>query len=799
MGCGVSGGSRSRPVVAVVEQRSPVPLSVPKAESQQRLWNWWKTYTCGQRAMSGRSVALPNTPMEVGISCNTSGCLTCDRTRLRKVVAPLRVYQTDVSVSWHLLTLTSPRPVASPEDVVAFLAQLRQTVAGAMRQGWLLGGSYVVECTPMKSVPEGVVGSISCPHRGELPDDTELSSEEQDDIKSARIKARLCKAGNCDLCGGTGMLPVGHVHAHLVCCSRGRVHFSSDDGSGRETARAQEMGHRFLALPFAMMRAPCAHRRREGDPPCPVHGAVLHDGCAAWSDVDHDRGDQPGWELQHGGMPCGLLAWAAAWGWGRVRDDVLQSGQAAAVYVSKAVKDYVAKGVKAASTEALYQAAYIRSVVPGARTAERFGFLRGMDASWLDPARPVDLSLPVREVDVSLGTALEGGLERLMEMNAVEVRELMRRRLQVEAEAQQIPRIVRARVPRTRVRGSFASPSEPDGGGFGGGGERPPGRSTDAIAISAREGRDAAAPMSPLRSSPPSPAPSCACREAVRKGEGPPERGGGVAPFCAPRGAGEGQTGEEGRICGAGAAAPAYNEVPACMVCGEAVGVVPLYWSNTTKPVPPPPDGAQREDVEDRQGAGFGLARWPLVPGELLSRAVEREWWMPWVLTSGEWGIALVGGKIVKTVRIGAEDAVEAGVEDDEGKCVDVGCVGGVGSQARSAEVEAGEDAGIAVKKPISRRAKMEDLEVEAVKGAVMRIARLQVGAMRSARARLVELEEDATWQVACAALEELLRRFSNYRVNRTRHYEAIRCYALYPKVREEDYRTLALFVTITP
>ena len=180
------------------------------------------------------------------------------------------------------------------------------------------------------------------------------------------------------------------------------------------------------------------------------------------------------------------------------------------------------------------------------------------------------------------------------------------------------------------------------------------------------------------------------------------------------------------------------------------------------------------------------------MPGELLSRAVEREWWMPWVLTSGEWGVAMVGGKLIRTERIGVEDEVEG----EEAKPVEAACVGGDDRRSGSMKVESEENAGVESPKPMPRKTKLARLELEAVKGAVVRIARVQVGAIRSARARSADLEEDAVWQEASYALNELLRRFSQYRLDRVRHYEAISRYALYPRVREDDYQTLTMFVT---
>lgn len=262
--------------------------------------------------------------------CGTSWCTDCGSSNRRATLSGVETYDPPADERWYMLRLTMPERVKTREGVREFGNLVQRWMRSATRtdhgRPWASAAWMVLEVVPK---PEEQGRGVPCPcsfgtgrrtrsvrealaaalagddgpgnlHADILADELQVLEETAEGLRWVD--------GKCSVCRGAGMVPVCHVHAHVVVTARA-FWWGADLDMESAAAGAMLEGKTETALAL----------RRGAYRPCPGGG--------------------------------GFVAWARSFGLGNVHVDEVRGGRAgAAAYLGK-VCDYAGKLVDGGKLE----------------------------------------------------------------------------------------------------------------------------------------------------------------------------------------------------------------------------------------------------------------------------------------------------------------------------------------------------------------------------------------------------------------------------------------------------------------
>lgn len=315
--------------LAVNAQREPQPRREPGAKQVYR-WPWWAVPTCGEKSRKVASRATGDSA-DAPERCGTAGCVEDERARLSKALVRWSYLKATPGFYTFMGTLTSKERITSAEGIEDFRALLKGLFLSAVRAGFWAGGTAVLEVVEKP----GEQSEVDCPFRTLPPEE----------YTTGRQWSAECAFGTCALCGGSGKLAAGHVHAHVLILARPFWFYSGTPETAMDEAIRTGNGKLYAAAELAA---------REG------------------------------FALAPGGV--GAADWVQAHGLGQQCDfQIARAG--AQGYLSKVTKAYLGKISKQhdARRAALYSAAYLRGQGAIGRVVWSWGLLHGLGVNQRRP------------------------------------------------------------------------------------------------------------------------------------------------------------------------------------------------------------------------------------------------------------------------------------------------------------------------------------------------------------------------------------------------------------------------------
>lgn len=179
---------------------------------------WWLPYGCR------RASAVLVGGVRQGATCGARGCLWCHRRKLEQHVAPANLLPVPEGEVARALRFTPEGGrVITREDVRQFLRRIRAMFREWQQEHGLGAAWWVAEV--VEKADEGY-SEIPCP-RSVKPEDRWLwkfDRETREIVEELHLRCDLEQfldpEERCDLCHGTGYLPLVHLHVHAVVHAR---------------------------------------------------------------------------------------------------------------------------------------------------------------------------------------------------------------------------------------------------------------------------------------------------------------------------------------------------------------------------------------------------------------------------------------------------------------------------------------------------------------------------------------------------------------------------------------------------
>ena len=186
----------------------PVYCSSLQSPSKPSPLRWWLPFGCkskGYMVIDGVSIAA---------RCGSRGCLPCFQSKLRKWTGTAMIVKKRHGEGMYGIIVTPETPVQTPEDVDAFLSNVRKMLKSWERSVTSLGAAwFVAECVVDWEKPPT---SIPCPVLESSPDTLEkYTTAAKETIENLSQHGK-----NCPYCRGRGVLPSVHLHAHIAMMSK---------------------------------------------------------------------------------------------------------------------------------------------------------------------------------------------------------------------------------------------------------------------------------------------------------------------------------------------------------------------------------------------------------------------------------------------------------------------------------------------------------------------------------------------------------------------------------------------------
>jgi hypothetical protein len=152
----------------------------------------------------------------VGASCRSRSCIECRRTALRRAAAGVELLRADPPACAYTWVVTPLQACRSAGDVRSFVKSLRAYLRDLTQQGAILGGCWVAELggesAGLSDVP---CPQVACPGDGCAACEPGRPGPGCEGPWLRPLLHRGCGPW-CPVCGGSGLLPLGHIHAHVV-------------------------------------------------------------------------------------------------------------------------------------------------------------------------------------------------------------------------------------------------------------------------------------------------------------------------------------------------------------------------------------------------------------------------------------------------------------------------------------------------------------------------------------------------------------------------------------------------------